>query len=389
MDSFLHSLTRMDWTTLTVGTIVTLVITALITLTIRSSARKLRRTAVYSKVRAQIFQRNTDRLLRITSSATNPERTVIGEKFSFPWITVAFGPFQDRDITGRYSAVERPYWPIVKEWYGKLVDRHGNDPSSGIYNSPGLRLVSFTASRSGAEERPSLILRFCDTNFFYNLVSDQRLDFQFEAADGVITTLREKYGNATDLRLAPYDGNACHFGIQLAVVTKDEKLVIPVRGNTAIARGAVSPSVAEGALPASDIGPVGEYLPNLTASRALREELGIPGEASTTWLSFGANPQTGQYGLVGITHVEETFSELGELFRLAITKDQWENSELYGIAFSPEGLAQFIRSKPDLQWSPFALIAFTHALIDSYGWRRVKNELGSVSPKTLKTQGAL
>lgn len=373
-----------DWVSIWIGAIVSILLTMALTLLYRWLRQPIRRSRFYTDIRARYFHRWTVTLLRVTTSTEDSTLTKLGKSYEFPWITVAFGPFQQRDIEARYTDEKRRYWPEVAKWHGELLARQDQNKKSNIYNSPGLRLVSFAVSRTGGEERPSLDLRFCNTDYYHNLVSDQRLDYDFENEDGTLTTLRRKYCAAHDLRKQPYGGNACHFGVQLAVVTRDELLVVPVRGDTAIAPGAIAPSVAEGALPATDIGPAGEYLPYLTAARGLREELGVGGETHTSWMSFGANPLTGQYGLVGLTRIDMDFQELKELFELAITKDQWENSKLHGVPFSPRGFAEFLEQRPRAEWSPFALIAFTHALISEYGWRRVRQQLGDISVRVAR-----
>lgn len=379
LSEILDTLSRYDWPSILIGAIVTIMLTAAIAASVRIFRTAAQRSKLYSSARSLVSNKSTTRLLRVTTSELDPAQTKVGKSFEFPWITVSFGPFRYADISAHYTSLEKSYWPEVNAWYQKLTERQSADTNSAIYNSPGLRLVSFSASRVGAEERPSLDLQFCDTDYYRNLVSDQRLDFKFENSDGTITTLRSKYCATEDLRVKPFSGNACHFGVQLAVVTSDSRLVIPLRGNTAIAPGTVSPSVAEGALPSADIGPAGQYLPHLTALRGLREELGIADEPFINWLSFGVNPITAQYGLVGLTHVDATFDEVSELFQLNIVKDQWENSTLSGVQFTPEGFAQFVEQRPELEWSPFALIAFTHALLAENPWRRVRNALGDVS----------
>ena len=373
-----------DWISIWIGAFVSLFVTVVVTLLYRWSKPAMERSKLYTDLRAKYFRKSTVTLLRVTTSAADSTLTKLGSSYEFPWITIAFGPFQQRDIDARYIDERRPYWVEVEKWHSELLARQTHSRNPNIYNSPGLRLTSFAVTRVGDEERPSLDLKFCNTDYYHNLVSDQRLDYQFENDDGVLTTLRRKYCGSHDLRMNPYPGNSCHFGVQLAVVTSDEKLIIPVRGNTAIAPGAIAPSVAEGALPATDIGPAGEYLPYLTAARGLREELGIAGETHTSWMSFGANPLTGQYGLVGLTRIDVEFAEVSELFKLSITKDQWENSKLYGVVFTPQGFAEFLEQHPDADWSPFALIAFTHALISTYGWRRVRQQVGHLSVRVAR-----
>lgn len=370
-----------DWPSIWVGAVVSILLTAAATIVFRVTRRRFARSRLATEFRARYLQRSVRTILKVTSSDGDPAMTKLGSSFEFPWVTVAFGPFQNRDINAHYTSMQRQYWPEVDKWHAELLWRQSKLLNPSLYNSPGLRLVDFTVSRTGGEERPALGLKFCDTDYYHNIVSDQRLDFQFENDDGTLTTLRKKYCTYQDLRVRPFAGNACHFGVQLAVVTQDDQLIIPVRGNTAIAPHAVAPSVAEGALPASDIGPAGEYLPYLTATRGLREELGIADESRTSWLSFGANPLTGQYGLVGLTRVDATFEEVAELHRLAITKDQWENSMISGIPFTPEAFAQFLELEKDREWSPFALIAYTHSLISTYGWRRLRDQVGHISVK--------
>lgn len=365
------------------GALVSLAIAIIASVVVRRVRRRLDRSSTVARLRAR-KRGDLVRIHTVEVAEAQACATRIGPSFEYAWVTVAYGPFPEESIEAKFSPVQGRHPKEVEDWYDQLVQARKSDGQGGPYNSPGLRLRAFdTGRRLGPEERVVLGLDFILTDYYRHLTSDQRLDMEFPTPQGVITTLRKKYFADHDLRSGPYPGVSCHFGIQLSVVTKDDKLIIPVRGvGTAVSSGLVAPSVGEGALPAADMGAQGWYLPRATVARGLREELGVHSFEEPTWLSLGANYLTGQFALVASVRIGQSFTDLRELHELDLPKDKWENARLFGILFSPESFAEFIQGHPDFVWSPFALAAFTHHLVHEFGIKRVSRAIGELSVPT-------
>ncbi len=384
MPSPIPTVSGEEWRLMVYGALVSVPVTAIVVHGARQVRNRLLRTSVARTYRS-IRSGNLKALRSIERATNDPTSTLIGAMFTFPWVSIAYGPFRTGDIRAEVSQTRKRYKPEVESWRKGLLKQISSPGNSPFYNSEGLGLVRFeTRLRAGAEERPTLNLQFVLTDFVASMASDQRLDLDFVDPELNVTTIRKKYFRDHDLRKAPYPGVSCHFGIQLAVITSDSKLIIPTRGDTMVSRGLVAPSVAEGALPTSDAPAVNSYDPNRTALRGLAEELGVLSDPPILWLSFGANWLTGQYALVGLCRLDESFEDVAQLHRAAVPRDNWENASIESVEFSPEGLRDYVIQHPKAQWSPFACVAFTHALVHEFGLKHVARCLGNLSISTTK-----
>jgi hypothetical protein len=199
------------------------------------------------------------------------------------------------------------------------------------------------------------------------LASDQRLDV-LTTYGGRTYSLRERYASDATFRDHPVAQLASHWGVQLGVVTKDRFLVVPQRGNTAVEPYAFSPSVGEGAHRLRDSDASGAPNHTSIARRGLEEELGVGLlDTELRWLSFGCNPVTGQYTLVGRVDSRYSYEELVRRFSVGVSKDKWETRALNAVDFSPQAFVDFA-STDERRFSPFALIAFVHCLVDEFGY---------------------
>ena len=297
------------------------------------------------------------------------EMMVVGNS-TVPWIVCSFGPYHPDDVKTVYNKSPIPMPAAVEKRYEEAkrdVKRRESKGESVPFNGLGYQLERFsTVGRAGDEERPVLTMAFRPTDYFRMLVTDQRLDDEI-IIDGQVTTLRRHYAQRTDLKVAPVPEFATHFGVGLAIVTRDQRLVISERGHTAVDSFVLFPSVAEGSSRPVDGGDKGGADPYRTAVRGVAEEMGIEvSRDDVRFLSFGVNVHLCEYALLGVVEVPQSEREILEIRSLGIPKDQWENRRLHFVDFNPKAVAGFATTS-NLRWSPFAVATFIHALVDGHG----------------------
>jgi hypothetical protein len=96
------------------------------------------------------------------------------------------------------------------------------------------------------------------------------------------------------------------------------------------------------------------------------------------WLSFGANSYLCEYGLIGRVDTRHTLAEIDSRRSVGAAKDSWETKHVHSIEFSPESVARFC-SDPQRRFSPFALVAIVHTLLDEFGVARTELAFENVS----------
>jgi hypothetical protein len=273
----------------------------------------------------------------------------------FPWVVAAFGPFAREHINSTYLAVEPNYPPEVEAASDRLAAELRQKAMAGEEvpsDSDGFKLVRFhVSSRTRERDEAFLHLHFAPTTYYR-----------------AIATLRQCFGADADLRTEPISACATHWGVGLAVITKDRRFVFSRRASRMTEDGgSLYPAVAEGGLRAKDALEDGAPDHFSIAARGMREELGLElARSELIWLSFGANATRGAYGLLGRVESPFTFDELTRHHRFS--RDNWEASELIAVDFEPEAISDFLQ---DAHTVPsFTLAVTTHALIHEYGLRR-------------------
>ena len=295
--------------------------------------------------------------------------TIIGDVW-FPWVVVSYGPYRHQHIESHYHHEEPGYPPEIEETFQVLKDDIAQRAAAGEdvpYDGDDYKLLRFhVSSRTRTVEEPKLVLHFGPTTYYRMLATDQRLDVPMTHA-GRTFTLRERYAAGVDLRVTPVRELATHWGVGLVVVTADHMLLVPERGNTAVAPHVLFPSVAEGATRAMDAASNGAPDHLRTAARGMEEELGVPlRPEELTWLSFGTNPCMCDYSLIGRVDTPFTADEIERRRALGAAKDSWETKRLHRVPFTPDAVAEFC-ANPERRLSAYALISIVHTLMHEFG----------------------
>jgi transcriptional regulator with XRE-family HTH domain len=299
----------------------------------------------------------------------------------FPWVVASYGPYRSENIESFYEPNEPGYPPEIDRELDHLSADIADRARRGEevpYEGTGYRLASFSvSSRTRDVEDCRLVLHFTPTTYFRMLVTDQRLDVPLTSG-GRTYTLRERYAQHADLRIAPVPELATHWGVGISVVTADRQILVAQRGNTAVDPHVFFPAMAEGASRHHDAAANGAPDHDHIAVRGMREELGIEIEPDQlTWLSFGANSFLCEYGLIGRVDTDMTAAEIEVRRTTGAGKDTWETRHLHAVPFSPVDVARFLSDR-SRNFSAFALIAIVHTLMHEFGIAAVEAAFADV-----------
>jgi transcriptional regulator with XRE-family HTH domain len=263
----------------------------------------------------------------------------------FPWVVAGFGPYAADDIESYFHETEDPYPHDLETVFREIVQDINEREAKGEevpYDGEDYKLTQFAvSSRRGRNEAPRLILHFSPTTYYRMLATDQRLDVPITVG-GRTYTPRERYAADVNLRVSPVAELATHWGVGLAVITSDNKLLVSERGNTAVDPHVYFPAVAEGATTAMDAAPNGAPDHFKVASRGVLEELGVPlSPDELIWLSFGANSYLCEYGLIGRVDSPYSYDQIERRRAVGAARDSWETRRLHAVDFSPTEVAHF------------------------------------------------
>lgn len=280
-------------------------------------------------------------------------------------ITVVL-PYDARDIHVRYQpGLYSPLPEIVslrEQLVREIEERAARDPDyAKPHNSLKWKVVHFNyGSRrlEDGDEHPELHILFTDTDYYSQMVTNN-------AVHG--SSVRDAFMSGVDLAVEPVNEFASVFGVTIAVVTKDRKLVLMRRSQqTQIGPGQLA-VVSEGGLRPRDGGASGGPDPYKVARRALVEELGVDGDrAKVSLLSFGVDSRTAIYNMIGRADVEEPYDEIVDAWRSAPPQDKWEHkragADITSVEFSPDAFASYWAKHGSISWSPVSFVAAILAL---------------------------
>lgn len=160
-------------------------------------------------------------------------------------------------------------------------------------------------------------------------------------------------------------------GVEIAVVTADEQLVLAHRGDLAgDYRQQIVVTIGRGIHPELDrrADDPSRLDPRLTVTRGAMDELGIEVDgASTRFLALGLETARMDPDLLGYIEVKQTFADLEAAYMAARARDRWESTTLSSIAFTPDSVADLIASgRPLTPPTPMNLV---FAISDRFGER--------------------
>lgn len=259
--------------------------------------------------------------------------------------------------------------PVLPEEITKLRDEiyrelHRQGSQIRVWNGQRYCLKGFFITRDPIAEEPILHLKFGPTDYFNFLATSMNLDKEIKI-NGIKTTLRKRYLENVDPWAKPIDFLAHSFGINLAVITADNRLILTKRSGHVRSRPlSWNTTISEGLQRPVDSDKDGRPDLYKAAARGIREELGIiVPEEQIKFLSFGLDTELYQYGILGCVKLNVSFKNIKKAAAIG-SSDSWEGS-ICAIPFTVQDVACFMNSNGP--WVPAGIVCIIHTLIYSTG----------------------
>jgi hypothetical protein len=256
--------------------------------------------------------------------------------------------------------------PEVEEWKREIARTQAQRERDGeqhFWNGPNYAVDGFTVSREGIGEAPEICIRLKSSDY-YTFLATQQLDRPMK--DG--STLRARYLSAGP-EAAPAFMN-CSFGTNVAMVTRDRKLLIAKRSATLGSRPGVWNSSANEAL-SRTLDSDGRTPPSLynVARRGVGEELAVEREEyRLELLAVTIDTQLQQWGAAFVAYAHELTGQDILDRRAKGAPDKWENESIELIDFTVDSVVRhIIREDRKNNWSPTAPALFYLSLVNFYG----------------------
>ncbi|MCA1606356.1 MAG: hypothetical protein LC775_12990 [Acidobacteria bacterium] len=301
-------------------------------------------------------------------------------------------PFMPEHVTIRVAPTEVKLpndFPEFAEWRREIAiaqqERINTVGEPEFWNGLRYAVAGVKRSREYRHEEPRVTFRLQHTDY-YTFLAAQQLDRPL--SDG--TTLRQRYVDGRDVADVPAF-LACSFGVNVAVITKDDRLVITLRSeDLGSGRNQWNSSANEGL--SREIDSSGRSEPNLfrVAERGLREELALEyGEYDIALLGFAVDTERHQWAALFSAELRSlTAPELRERHSRGIS-DRWEHKVLEYVTFEPQTVIRYLLTPDRIEsWAPCAPVLFYFSLVYHFGHqevekavRQVLQELGSSEPR--------
>jgi len=250
------------------------------------------------------------------------------------------------------------------------------------YNGKHYALVDCNFHRhDDSMETNTCYLSFKYSEYFNFLATSESLDKNIPNENITVREKYYKYAKPTDIK---HEFLYNSLGVNLAVITKDQKLVIVKRGKSVdVLPGIFSSSMNEGISRDLDQETNRGIDIHHLAYRGLKEELGIDkGDIRELCLSsMGFSRKWCQHGILGHALLNIKFDELKKL--LPVSKDACFEIEsnpvrsneslfmIFGVPFRPQAFAEFLKQGiPFTSWGlccfilSFLATDFTHSDLD-------------------------
>jgi hypothetical protein len=286
-------------------------------------------------------------------------------------------PYSPDRVTIRVNPVDVELPPEVAGWREELAaEERAHVAATGeprFWNGLRYAVAGVSMSRESRNEEPRITFTFEHADY-YTFLAAQQLDRPL--SDG--TTLRERYLSGRDVADVPAF-LSCSFGVNVAVVTRDERLVVSLRsGELGSGRNRWNSSVNEGV--SRDIDSSGRSAPDLfqVAERGLREELALEyGEYDLTLLGFAVDTGHHQWAALFLAELRSLdAAELRERHSRGIA-DRWENRLFEYVRFEPDTVLRYLLDPERIdRWAPCAPLLFYFALVHRFGRGAVESAAG-------------
>lgn len=313
------------------------------------------------------------RLIAPAGRHSTKEFLCLGDNLRQGWVvldTTNGKGYSRQNLVARFVDEPTMLPPIVQELRRRVEEEASREHGLGgikVWNGGRYYLRSFTLTRQPDEEEPRLIFWFGPSDYYNFLATSLSLDRRLEV-DGTATTLREMYLKDADPWAQPVSHLAHSFGINLAVITTDNYLLLTRRSRHVSSRPSTwNVAVNEGLQRPADKDEAGNPDFYKAAVRGVYEELGVSlRETTGDWplfLSFGLDWELYQYALLGRVRLNLTLKEARDCWELN-TRDKWEG-ELHAIPCTLKHFGEFLKSHGP--WSPAGVVCIIHTLMAEEG----------------------
>ncbi|MGF1429876.1 hypothetical protein [Kitasatospora sp. LaBMicrA B282] len=255
----------------------------------------------------------------------------------------------------------------IAHWWDEIEaesERLRAEGRTPIWNGPRYAVESFDITRTPVEEHPEIRLRLRPTDY-YTFLAAQQLDRRLPGG----STLRSRHLDPDHPLEAPAFLQ-CSLGVNIAVVTADDMLVVSRRSDRVrMAPGSWNSSVNEGV--SRHIDSAGRSAPVLhaVAQRGMREELSLePHEYSLVLLAFVLDVEKRQWSAHFYARLNElTQQGLGARLSRGVA-DRWEHQSFDYVPFRAATVATYLLHPERIhRWAPVAPALFHLALVHVYG----------------------
>lgn len=277
----------------------------------------------------------------------------------------------DYELNTKHKADEVLLNKMTTHWKNELDEQR-------IFNGRNYALVSYDFPRHEFNEELGLRLNFLNNDYVNQRIRTSLYHSLDKNTQNLILNdtkdLVDKYYSTT-------------FGVSLAVITHDDRMVFVNRGQlTAVNSGTVVCGVVEG-MDERDLSSEGNPDPYMTAYRGLKEELGI--ELSTEQYdavklnAFILNIDYYEWGMIGIAdfrdrrYSEFTSAFLIEQWKLGKGKDKYEVNGFDSVDFEPKAVAKYIEEKKS-KIVNYAFVATIYALLNDFSRNQVDSAFSSL-----------
>ncbi|MFF0474219.1 caspase domain-containing protein [Streptomyces sp. NPDC004284] len=274
----------------------------------------------------------------------------------------------------------------LAEWRDEIAAEQEALKAAGkpyFWNGLNYAVERITIGREAETEAPEIYIQFQNSDY-YTFLATQQLDRRFRDGSTPKSRYIDPHENLMDVE--PFMSSS--FGTNVAVVTRDEKLIISRRSQMVGSHRGLWNSSANEAL-SRVVDNSARQAPNIfnVARRGLSEELALsPDEYRLNMLSLSIDRSTHQWGALFLARLRRVTSRDFVERRSRGVSDKWEHDRHELVDFDIEPVVRFIFDEQHVDnWAPTALGLFYLALVNKFGRvaveresRRIFSEMGLV-----------
>jgi len=288
--------------------------------------------------------------------------------------------FTVKDVVCEYEDKCKPLPDEIERFKAKIVEekaRNSKEKGYAFDNNPQYKLTKIRPSREYVnkikDRKHKIYLTFSPTDFYTCMATNLSLDKPLFEDKEKPTTIRDKYiktYNLSDPSYLQHSPLANSFGVTLATITEDNKIILQKRSQqVALGPGKLTVATAEMMLRDRDVDRNGKPSPFETARRCVKTELGVDVNLEdVNFLMFGVRLDYALPQALGILRLKMRSNELPTLHKAI---DQWEGYN-FAEEFSVVNLKKYLLEPRKHLISDTAKLSILLALINQYGFDQVE-----------------